>query len=260
MSVEKLRKETPLIVCITNDVVKDITANGMLSLGTSPIMSGEKNEAGELMGAAAGLLINIGTADEGKKDLMHTMVREANRNDVPVILDPVGYGASSFRKTLVNDLINEHDISLIKGNASEIYALAGGNSLSRGVDSAEQTETKEIAELCFDQLNIPVLVTGEIDAFKDGEDAITLHNGHELLGSITGSGCLLGAVIAAFYAAENTMSEAIINGVSYFNISAEKAAASLGTTAPASFRTAFIDQLYMNDDEIYKYKKVKSDG
>lgn len=260
MSAEKLRKETPLIVCITNDVVKDITANGMLSLGASPIMSGEKSEAAELMKAAAGLLINIGTADEGKKKLMHTMASEANINNVPIILDPVGYGASSFRRELVNELISEHEISLVKGNASEIYALAGGNSLSKGVDSAEQTETKEIAELCFDKLNIPVLVTGEVDTFMDDENTITLHNGHELLGSITGSGCLLGAVIAAFYAVEDTMGDAITNGVSYFNISAEKAAASLEFPAPASFRTAFIDQLYMNDDKIYQYKKVKSDG
>jgi hydroxyethylthiazole kinase len=259
MTIEQLRRETPLVVCITNDVVKDFTANGMLALGASPIMSGEKSEAEDLMKVASGLLINIGTADENKKSLMQKMVSEANKNNVPVILDPVGYGASSFRRTLVDNLIEDYDISLIKGNAGEIYSLAGGESASRGVDSIEETDTKEIAELCYKKLNIPILVTGETDAFVSSEEQLTMTNGHELLGKITGAGCLLGSVITAFVAVEKTVGEAVTNAVSYYNLCAERAGEALTVQAPASFRTAFIDQLYINDDDIYQDRRVNVD-
>ena len=95
-SIKSIREAPPLIVCITNDVVKNFTANGMIALGASPIMSGEKDEAESLMKVADGLLINIGTADVHKKELMSEMIAHANKNNVPVVLDPVGYGASSF--------------------------------------------------------------------------------------------------------------------------------------------------------------------
>lgn len=256
MSVEKLRQSPPLVVCITNDVVKDFTANGMLALGASPIMSGEKSEAGALMKAAGGLLINIGTADVKKKELMLEMVEAANHNNVPVILDPVGYAASDFRKNLVDELIDTKRITLIKGNAGEIHALAGETGGSRGVDSTEEKDTLEIAQLCYNKLNIPVLVTGETDAFVSDKDEVVLKNGHELLGKITGSGCLLGAVVSAFISREDTLTEAVINAVSYFNLSAEHAAGRLDTPAPGSFRTAFIDSLYLNDDRVLEGQKV----
>lgn len=260
MSVEKLRNTPPLVVCITNDVVKDITANGMIALGASPIMSGEKSEAEALMKAAGGLLVNIGTADMNKKDLMHEMIKAANDYNVPVVIDPVGYAASEFRKNLVDELIKTHDIALIKGNAGEIFALAGGTGSSRGVDSTEKTETSEIGEMCFNKLNIPVLVTGETDAFVSSEGTVTMHNGHEMLENITGSGCLLGAVVSAFIAVEDTLQQAVINAVSYFNLCAESAVAELKAPAPGSFRTMLIDHLYLNNDTLFNGQKVFSDA
>lgn len=255
--IKSIREEPLLIVCITNDVVKNFTANGLIALGASPIMSGEKDEAESLMKVAGGLLINIGTADTHKKELMSEMIVHANKNNVPVILDPVGYGASPFRKNLVNELIDKYDIDLIKGNRSEILALSGAESTSRGVDSTEQSDALEIAENAFGKYNIPILVTGETDAVVTHDQKYTLHNGHSMQGEITGSGCLLGAVVLAFIATSNDVNNAVIDAVSYYNLCAESAARN-NSAGPGTFLPNYIDALYLNDDDILKDKVVKT--
>lgn len=254
-TLNELRKDPPLIVCITNDVVKDFTANGLLAMGASPIMSGEKSEAAALMKVADGLLINIGTADAHKKELMLAMLEEANKNDVPVVLDPVGYAASDFRRNLVDELIDKHEINFIKGNRSEMMALAGLGSTSRGVDSTETSNALEIAEAAFKNLNIPLLVTGEADAVVTRSDKYTLHNGHKRQGEITGSGCLLGAVILAFFSKSADKTAAVLDAVSYYNLCAETAARN--SAGPGTFRTNFIDALHLNDEVILGRKEVK---
>src|SRR5690625_4745259 len=115
--INQLRKEKPLVVCITNDVVKPFTANSLLALGASPIMSGEKSEAGDILKHAGALLINIGTGSEEKILLYKEMAYYANKYNIPIVLDPVGYGASEFRKNLVDMLLRDYEISLVKGNA-----------------------------------------------------------------------------------------------------------------------------------------------
>lgn len=255
--LKSIREEPPLIVCITNDVVKNFTANGLIALGASPIMSGEKDEAESLMKVADGLLINIGTADTHKKELMSEMIVQANKNNVPVVLDPVGYGASPFRKNLVDELIEKYEINFIKGNKSEMLALSGAESTSRGVDSTEKSDALEIAENTFNKFNIPVLVTGETDAIVTHDHKYTLHNGHGVQGKITGSGCLLGAVILAFIAKSNDENNAITDAVSYYNMCAE-AAVQNGAAGPGTFIPNYIDELYLNTDDILKNKVVKS--
>lgn len=254
-NLSKLRGNPPLIVCITNDVVKDITANGLLALGSSPIMSGEKSEAAALMKAADGLLINIGTADVHKKDLMFEMAAEANENNVPLVLDPVGYPASDFRRKLVDELIEKHEFALIKGNKSEMMALAGLESTSRGVDSTEAGDALEIAEAAFEALNIPSLVTGETDAFVTRTRRYTLHNGDALQGRITGSGCLLGAVMLAFISRNDDAAEGALDAVSFYNLCAEAAAGQ--SDGPATFRTNFIDALHLHDDSLLAGRDIR---
>lgn len=254
-NLSKLRGNPPLIVCITNDVVKDITANGLLALGASPIMSGEKSEAAALMQAADGLLINIGTADAHGKDLMFEMAAEANKNNVPIVLDPVGYPASDFRRKLVDELIEKHEFALIKGNKSEMMALAGLESTSRGVDSTEAGDALEIAEAAFETLNVPALVTGEADAFVTRTRRYTLHNGDALQGRITGSGCLLGAVMLAFISRSDDAVEGVLDAVSFYNLCAESAAGQ--SAGPATFRTNFIDALHSNDDSLLSGKDIR---
>ncbi|WP_072709249.1 hydroxyethylthiazole kinase [Lacicoccus alkaliphilus] len=254
--LQELRGRPPLIVCITNDVVKDLTANGLLAMGASPIMSGEKSEAAALMQAADGLLINIGTADEGKKELMFEMAEAANKNNVPLVLDPVGYPASDFRKNLVDELLEKYDVALVKGNKSEMMALAGLESTSRGVDSTETSDALEIAEAAFERLNIPVLVTGEADALVTRTRRYTLHNGHEFQGRITGSECLLGAVILAFTSRSEAFNTGVLDAVSYYNLCAESAASE--SAGPAAFRMNFIDALHLNEDTLLADKDIRN--
>lgn len=255
--LKSIREEPPLIVCITNDVVKNFTANGLIALGASPIMSGEKDEAEPLMKVAGGLLINIGTADTHKKELMSEMIVHANKNNVPVVLDPVGYGASSFRKNLIDELIDKYEINFIKGNRSEMLALSGAESTSRGVDSTEESDALEIAENIFEKFNIPVLVTGETDAIVTHDHKYTLHNGHSMQGRITGSGCLLGAVMLAFIAKSNDVNNAMTDAVGYYNLCAESAVQNKAA-GPGTFIPKYIDELYLNTDDILKNQVVKS--
>lgn len=257
--IRHLRENNPLVVCITNDVVKNFTANGMLAVGASPIMSGEKSEAADLMKVASGLLINIGTADEMKKDLMEKMICEANENSVPVVFDPVGYGASEFRSTLTDTFINTYSIDLIKGNAGEMLALSGAESELKGVDSSEKTDTLEIAEAVYNKFQVPVLVTGERDALVSSDKKIAMTNGHGLQGKITGSGCLIGAMAAAFIGVEHQFNtESVVDAVSFYNLCAEAAAESTRIPAPGTFTVNLIDQLYLNENDILSDKRVEA--
>lgn len=256
--IEKLKKESPLVVCITNDVVKNFTANGMLAAGASPIMSGEISEADDLMNAASALVINIGTADQAKVALMDKMMAAANEKGKPIIFDPVGYGASSFRVDITEDLISRHDVSLIKGNGGEMLGLSGAESSLKGVDSTEQTDTAEIAKAVYSRFSIPALVTGKVDALATQNGVITMFNGHSLQGKITGSGCLLGALTAAFIGMEDDFSaEAVVDAVSYYNLCAECAAAQMNRPAPGSFVGHLIDELYLSEDALLLDRNVK---
>lgn len=256
--IKHLRETNPLVVCVTNDVVKNFTANGMLAVGASPIMSGEKSEAEDLMKAASGLLINIGTADEMKKDLMAKMISEANKSDVPVVFDPVGYGASKFRSTLTDIFLDTYRIDLIKGNAGEMLALSGAESELKGVDSSEKTDTLEIAEAVYDKFQVPVLVTGERDALVSGDRKVVMTDGHGLQGKITGSGCLVGAMAAAFIGVEQPFnSQSVVDAVSFYNLCAEAAVESTRIPAPGTFPANLIDQLYLNENDILSDKKVE---
>lgn len=251
--IEQLRKDAPLVVCITNDVVKPFTANSLLALGASPIMSGEESEAADILKHAGGLLLNIGTCSKEKVLLYETMANYANQYNIPVVLDPVGYGASTFRRNLTDKLLEDYDIALIKGNAGEIHALSGREAFSKGVDSIFEGNALEIAKAAHELLKVPVLVTGETDAFVNGKRQITMHNGHYYQEKITGSGCVLGAVASAFLAVENS-AESIVNAVSLHNIAAEKAAASAG--GPGTFSVQLIDELYNFKADDYTAKIV----
>lgn len=251
--IEKLRENSPLVVCITNDVVKPVTANSLLALGASPIMSGEKSEAEDILKHAGALLLNIGTCSEDKIILYKEMAYYANHYNIPVVLDPVGYGASKFRKNLTDMLIRDYEIALIKGNAGEIHALSGREAVSKGVDSIFEGNTLKTAEAAYGMLNVPVLVTGETDALVTGTEKITMQNGHAYQEKITGSGCVLGAVAASFLAVDNS-TESIIHAVSLYNITAEKAAKS--AAGPGTFAAGLIDEIYNFKAENYATRRV----
>ena len=251
--IELVRRINPLVLCITNDVVKPFTANGLLALGASPIMSGEKKEMADIVKHSGAVLINIGTCTEDKIPLYENAAKESNQNQLPLVLDPVGYGASKFRRDVTNHILDNYKVDLIKGNTGEIMALAGMDVETKGVDSIASGQAEDIVKTAYEKLNVPILVTGKSDAFTDGENLISLDNGHEFQEKVTGSGCLLGAICASFLAVERTAGS-IVKAVSLYNIAAEKAA--LISSGPGMFQVQLIDEIYKFTEEDYRKAEV----
>ncbi|MDO5088597.1 MAG: hydroxyethylthiazole kinase [Leptotrichiaceae bacterium] len=254
-----LRKKNPLIVCITNDVVKNYTANGLIALGASPAMSEYKEDLEDILKYSDGLLINIGTLTDISWKLYKDALDIAEKYNVPAVLDPVVAGAGKFRQKVVSDLLNNHKISLIRGNAGEVAALIGADVKSKGVDSAECENTGELAKKANEKLNIPILITGKTDAIAVDGEVITLHNGSCMMPKIIGTGCLLGAVMAAFI---NIGNEKLINrleeGLSVYNIAGEMAEKTVGIKSPGTFQIEFLNALYnIRDEDVVKYRKVR---
>ncbi|KAF8639513.1 hypothetical protein AX17_001418 [Amanita inopinata Kibby_2008] len=201
--MEDVRVKNPLIHQITNMVVTTQSANVTLALGASPIMATEPQEMEDLAKVAGSLLINIGTLRADMKMGMIKAGHYANMNKKPIVFDPVGVGATAFRKAIVKELLDTFQASVIKGNAGELAAIAESTEVAaKGVDSIGGFEdpvtfVRELAkrERCI------VVLTGETDYVSDGENVVTIGNGHEMLGKITGSGCIVGSAIATYCAA-----------------------------------------------------------
>lgn len=189
MYLEKLRSQNPLTICITNDVVKNFTANGLLALGASPAMSEYPEDLEDLLPYAKGLLINTGTLTNETWELYKSALDIAEKYGVPTVLDPVAAGAGAYRKKVALDLLHHHTISLVRGNAGEIAALIGESIKTKGVDSAQIDNVGELALRANQQLGIPVVITGKKDAVAVNHQVRILENGSELMPLVTGTGC-----------------------------------------------------------------------
>ncbi|QTD43530.1 hydroxyethylthiazole kinase [Sporosarcina sp. Te-1] len=199
--MKKLREENPLIHCMTNIVVANFQANGLLALGASPIMADAFEEAADIAALSSCTLLNIGTLDASKMEAMIEAGKSANKHGKPVILDPVGAGATPFRKRAVERLLQHVDVMLIRGNAGEIAALANAEWTAKGVDAGEGTaDIASVAKELARQHRCLVAVTGETDVVTDGKTTIRITGGHPLMTRVTGAGCLLSAVCGAFLA------------------------------------------------------------
>lgn len=197
-NLDKIKTIQPLIICYTNDVVKHFTANGLLSLGASPAMSEAPEEATEMLSVAQALLINIGTITKDRAKDMLEIAKIANKVGTPVIFDPVAVGASDYRKQFCKQFIEEIDIAVIKGNASEVLALIDDETTMKGTDSDVNLDAIDIARKALDQLQTAIVITGKEDIIAQDNKVIQLSNGSSLLTRITGAGCLLGAIVGAF--------------------------------------------------------------
>ena len=194
----QIRKRHPLIHCITNYVAAPLQANGLLSIGAAPIMADEEKEIEEIVSKADALLLNIGTVNERIKDTMLKAGKEANKHQIPVVLDPVGVGVSTFRQEVVQLLLQEINFTLIRCNKGELAAIAQVDWNQKGVDGGQGMmdlglEADKMAGLynCF------VIVTGEQDYVTNGEDSCFITGGHIKMTQVTGTGCLLSAICAA---------------------------------------------------------------
>ena len=258
-SLKLLKEKAPLVICITNDVVKNFTANGLVALGASPAMSEYPEDLEDLLKYAGGLLINIGTLTDETWKLYQEALKIAEKYNVPAVLDPVACGAGAYRKKVSDDLINNYKLAAIRGNAGEIASLVGINVASKGVDSAGVDNIDEIALAANAKFNIPIVVTGEVDAIAVNGEVITIHNGSAMMPKVIGTGCLLGAVLASFIGLEKGEElKSLEVAILAYNIAGEMAEKRPNGHLPGTFKVEFINALYeITDQDIKAFKKVK---
>ena len=241
--LSNLRAQKPLIHHITNLVVTNDTANVTLHVGALPVMAHAIEEVEEMAAMAGCLLLNIGTLSSHWVEAMLKAGRRANALGIPVVLDPVGAGATSFRTSTCKRMLDELKISVVRGNLGEIATLAGLGGEVRGVESiGASTNAPEAAKALARQRNLTVAVTGARDVVCDGKRIITVDNGHAWLTSLTGTGCSSSTAVACFLAVEKDSLLAAASGLAFFGLAAEKAAPQ--ANGPASFKVAFHDALY----------------
>ncbi|UXY14940.1 hydroxyethylthiazole kinase [Chitiniphilus purpureus] len=241
--LERLRAEHPLVHVLTNEVVQEITANALLAVGAAPAMIVAEEEAAEFAALAGALLINIGTLYPARWAAMQQAVTAANAAGVPWTLDPVAVGVLGYRTAACRELLTQHPAA-IRGNASEILALAGWGASGRGVDStAGSASALAAAEQLARTTGAVVAVTGEIDYITDGETTWATPWGHPLMTRVVGTGCALSALVAAFTAHTGNRLNAVAAACAVAGICGERAQSACD--GPGSFRFSFLDALYV---------------
>ena len=238
-----IRQRRPLVHQITNYVVMNETANATLALGALPVMAHAREEVEEMVGLAGALVLNIGTLSPAWVDAMVTAGKAANAAGIPVVLDPVGAGATRYRTDSARRILAEVDVTVLRGNQGEVATLVGVAAEVRGVESiGAGDEPAELARLAGRTLGLVASVTGAVDHVSDGERSFSIANGHELLAAVTGTGCMSSAITGCFLAAKPAEPlEAAAEALAAFGVAAEDAAR--GAKGPGSFHVGLYDGL-----------------
>lgn len=253
----KLRSINPLVHHITNFVAMPEQAHATLAIGASPVMALYPEESGDMCSIANSLLINTGIPSMELLSAMKKAMEVANKNDIPVLLDPVGYGATPFRTYVVDSLLKEYRVAVIKGNSGEITALAGGSGMVRGVDAVNvvDADLKVIVKSLANRHSAIVVATGREDFISNGTDVISVRGGSELMRGITGSGCIAGSVISAVLGVRDDPFISSITGLIAFKLSAKRAEAR--SNKPGSFRMYLFDELSsINGEDIEREGEI----
>jgi hydroxyethylthiazole kinase len=237
-----VREKRPLVHHITNYVTVNDCANITMCAGGAPVMADAPEEVEEMAAVAGALVLNIGTLNKAQVESMILAGGMANDRKIPVILDPVGAGATRFRTETAQRLLDELKISILKGNAGEIGVLAGAGGKVRGVDSHGLSgDVVSIVKDYAKTLRLVVTVSGATDIVTDGKRVFLIENGHPMMGSISGTGCMVASVTGAFAAVSDDMVLASAAAFGAFGIAGERAAA--GAQGPFTFKTALFDEL-----------------
>ena len=252
--LEQVRAHTPLVHCITNYVTVNDCANILLACGGSPIMADDPEEAADITSICNALVLNIGTLNQHTIPSMTLAGRRANELGHPVVLDPVGAGASALRTNTAHALLNDVRCAVIRGNISEIKALALGGSSTKGVDADAADAIDEgnlgtvvaFAKEFARKSGAVIAITGAIDVIADANRACLIRNGHPMMSKITGTGCMLTALIAAYLAANpNQHFEATVAAVCSMGLCGERAHARLSSAdGNATYRDRIIDEIF----------------
>jgi hydroxyethylthiazole kinase len=242
-ALRELRERRPLVHQITNYVVMNETANATLALGALPVMAHAREEVEEMVALAGALVLNIGTLSPHWIDAMLLAGKAANEHGVPVVLDPVGAGATRFRTETARRLLDEVKVAVLRGNQGEVATLVGMQAEVRGVESiGAGGEPADLARTAARNLGLVASVTGPIDHVSDGERVLAVANGHELLAAVTGTGCMSSAITGCFLAvARDRPLEASAGALAAFGVAAEDAARD--AKGPGSFHVGLYDAL-----------------
>jgi hydroxyethylthiazole kinase len=244
-----VRESKPLVHQITNYVVMNETANATLALGALPVMAHAGEEVEEMTRIASSLVLNIGTLSEHWVEAMLLAGGAASARGIPVVLDPVGVGATTYRTETAKRMLDLVDVTVLRGNAGEVATLVGADAEVRGVESISTgMEPAELAREAARRLGVIASVTGPVDHVSDGERVLAVSNGHELLSTVTGTGCMSSAMTGCFLAGKPAEPlEAAAEALAAFGVAAEDAAASAG--GPGTFHALLYDALYALDPE-----------
>jgi hydroxyethylthiazole kinase len=236
-----VRSKRPLVHHITNYVTVNDCANITLCIGAAPVMADAPEEVAEMVSMSGSLVLNIGTLNDRQVESMLLAGRRANDRGIPVVLDPVGVGATRYRTETAHRLMDQLDISIIKGNAGEIGVMAGTGGVVRGVDSGGITGDPPVIvrELARSSGSV-VIMSGPTDIVSDGNRTYMIDNGHGMMGKISGTGCMATSIIAAFAAVTKDLTVGSVAALAAFGIAGENAA--LRTTCPFSFKVALFDE------------------
>ncbi len=243
-ALRDLRERKPLIHQITNYVVMNETANVTLAIGALPVMAHAIEEVEEMASVAGALVLNIGTLSRHWIDAMLLAGKAANAAGAPVVLDPVGVGATTFRTETAKRILDEVRVAIVRGNAAEVAALAGLEAEIRGVEAiGAEGSGATIARAAANAFGVVASVTGPVDHVSDGTRSLAVANGDPLLATITGSGCMSSTLTGCFAAVR---SDALVDAAAFalaaFGLAGEDAARE--AKGPGTFHALLYDALY----------------
>ncbi|HID74292.1 MAG TPA: hydroxyethylthiazole kinase [Thermoplasmata archaeon] len=239
-TIERMRRDRPLVHHITNWVTIYDCAQSVRAIGALPVMAHARDDALEMVGLASAVVLNIGTLTGELVDTMVAVAERARERGVPVVLDPVGAGATIMRTEAARRILHTGAVTVLKGNAGEVTIMAGGRAEVRGVESmTADGAVSSAAALARD--GPVVVITGATDTVTDADRTVVVSNGTEVMGRVVGTGCMAASVIGAFVAVDPDPLEATVNALAAFGIAGEKAAEH--ATGPMAFKHRLMDEL-----------------
>jgi len=251
--LRRIKAHRPLVHHITNLVVTNDNANTMLAVGALPVMAYAEEEVEEMVAAAQALVINIGTLTREVVKSAILAGKRANTLGIPVVFDPVGVGATSFRTSSAQTILQEVKVAVVRGNASEVTALLGRKAPIRGVESFDEVpEVAHLAEEAAKHFGTTVAVTGKVDFVSDGERVTRIENGDILLTRVTGTGCMATSLCGACVAVEEDALLAASAALGFLGVCAEIAA--LSSHGPGSFRYRLFDAMYSLSEKEFRQR------
>jgi hydroxyethylthiazole kinase len=250
---KKLKQQNPLIHHITNNVTINDCANATLAIGGSPVMATSIEEVADMVNLANALVINFGTIDDETYAAMLRAGQAANQKGIPVIFDPVGVGATAFRTDRAKDFLKHVSVSIVRGNASEVFAIIGGEAKTRGVDSGDLAiSAKELAFNAASQLQAITVISGKLDTISNGEEIVQIDNGDIWLTRVTGTGCMTASLIASFAGVTDDWFSAAVAGMSVMSLAGERAKKALQEIEGiGTYRIKLMDEIFQMNEQIW---------